>query len=70
MRFLDMISAYFERRQIFLKTFAELDSCTDRQLSDIGISRSDIARLAHEQVNIEMESRGEGAGLNGRLAAA
>lgn len=35
-------------RKMYSRTFRELDRMTDRDLADLGISRSDIARNSHE----------------------
>jgi len=40
--------AYRARRAAFWQTFTELDALSARELDDLGISRSDIARIAHE----------------------
>ena len=40
----DMIA----RRKLYNSTFDELDSLTDRELADVGISRSVIAVIARE----------------------
>lgn len=37
------------RRAAYRRTFAELDQLSDRELSDIGIARCDIHRLAREE---------------------
>lgn len=34
------------RRAAFLRTYNELDNLTDRELSDLGLSRADIGRVA------------------------
>ncbi len=37
-----------ERRRIFNQTYSELSQLSDRELGDIGLSRSDISRVARE----------------------
>ena len=43
------VSAYMERRARFNLTYSELAALTDRDLADIGIPRSQIAKLAREE---------------------
>ena len=46
-----MISEALARRQLYSRTLAELSSLTDRDLTDLGLSRSsiaDVARVAAE----------------------
>lgn len=45
---LDGMRKAAHRRQVFLRTFRELEACSDRDLDDIGIARADIRRLARE----------------------
>ncbi|PKP63295.1 MAG: hypothetical protein CVT86_05600 [Alphaproteobacteria bacterium HGW-Alphaproteobacteria-8] len=40
--------AWARRRAAFNQTWRELDGLSDRELSDIGFSRSDIARIARD----------------------
>jgi uncharacterized protein YjiS (DUF1127 family) len=40
--------SYFERRRRYKTTVRELLSLSDRELSDIGISRCDIRRIAKQ----------------------
>lgn len=50
-RFADFRGALASRRaqnRVYRNTYNELASLTDRELSDIGISRSDIKRVASE----------------------
>lgn len=42
------IRAFFARRAIYKQTCKELNGLTDRELSDIGISRYDIVRIAEQ----------------------
>ncbi len=37
-----------ERRRVYNRTYAELANLSTRELTDLGISRSMISRLAHE----------------------
>lgn len=43
-------------RKVFRQTFFELSTCTDRQLNDMGIVRSDIGRIAREARNMAEEA--------------
>lgn len=43
-----LIKAAIVRRQKYAQTYRELDALTERELSDLGIHRSSIARIAHE----------------------
>lgn len=43
-------------RKIYRQTFFELSTCTDRQLNDMGIARSDIGRIAVEARNMAEEA--------------
>lgn len=42
------IKAALARRAVYSRTLAELNALTDRDLSDLGVSRYQIADLAHE----------------------
>lgn len=46
--FITEIRAELGRRRVFRKTLRELNSLNKRELSDLGINRSMIRRLAHE----------------------
>ncbi len=37
-----------DRRRVYTQTVRELGGLTDRELGDLGISRSQIAEVAHE----------------------
>jgi uncharacterized protein YjiS (DUF1127 family) len=39
---------YLEHRRVYLRTLRELESCSERDLQDLGIARSDIERIARE----------------------
>ena len=43
-----MISEALARRQLYSRTLAELSSLTDRDLTDLGLSRSSIADEARK----------------------
>lgn len=45
---LTRLGAYFERRREVKKTIRELDACSDRELRDLGIFRSDIEAIARK----------------------
>lgn len=36
------------RRKVYLRTFRELAALTDRELSDLGLGRSEIRRVAYQ----------------------
>ncbi|MCX2695766.1 MULTISPECIES: DUF1127 domain-containing protein [Ochrobactrum] len=38
----------FSRWMQYRENLRELSGCSDRELSDLGLSRSDIRRVAHE----------------------
>lgn len=38
----------FSRWMQYRENLRELSGCTDRELSDLGLSRGDIRRVAHE----------------------
>ncbi len=42
--------AYFQRRRKIIETIRELESMSDRELNDIGVSRYDIRRIAEESI--------------------
>ena len=42
------VKAALQRRRLFNQTLAELNLLTDRELSDLGISRSSVRSVAQE----------------------
>ncbi len=42
------LRAHYRRWKQYRQNLRELDSCTDRELSDLGFSHSDIRRVARE----------------------
>lgn len=44
------ISSYVQERLRYRSVVQELSALTDRELCDIGINRSDIHRVAHEDM--------------------
>lgn len=44
----DSVATALHHRRIFLRTVAELNALTDRELSDLGISRLGITDIARE----------------------
>ncbi|MEM1266654.1 MAG: DUF1127 domain-containing protein [Pseudomonadota bacterium] len=44
------LRARFERSRRYRETFDELNRLSDRELTDLNISRADIHRIAHEAV--------------------
>jgi uncharacterized protein YjiS (DUF1127 family) len=46
----DFLSRRYQRWRIYNRTVAELESLTNRDLSDLGIARSDIPRIARDAV--------------------
>jgi uncharacterized protein YjiS (DUF1127 family) len=45
--------AVSEERRAYLETLHELQVLSDRDLADIGISRGDIERIAHEAAELK-----------------
>jgi len=45
----DILKTALARRRVFHKTVAELSPLSDRDLADIGISRSDIRHIAMDE---------------------
>jgi uncharacterized protein YjiS (DUF1127 family) len=45
-RFRDMLDERAARRDAYRRTVRELHACSDRDLADLGIHRSDIPRIA------------------------
>lgn len=39
------------KRKVFRQTFGELSSLSDRELSDLGLNRSEIRRIAWQAAN-------------------
>lgn len=50
MSFIRKINCFVRGAQRYRNTVRELSTLTDRELSDIGINRSDIYRIAHEDM--------------------
>ena len=48
MRLLTTIATMLAQHHRFTATLRELDACSDRELVDMGLARSDLARLARE----------------------
>lgn len=44
----DVVLTAISQRRIYTRTVAELNSLTDRELADLGISRLGIAEIARE----------------------
>ena len=44
----DMVLAAINQRRVYTRTVAELNSLSDRELADLGISRLGIADIARE----------------------
>jgi uncharacterized protein YjiS (DUF1127 family) len=44
----DSVATAIQQRRIFLRTVAELNALTDRELGDLGISRLGITDIARE----------------------
>ena len=44
------IKSYFADYKLYRSTLAELNGLSDRDLTDLSISRADIGRIAHEAV--------------------
>ena len=43
-----MVKEAVARRRLYSQTLAELSALTDRDLTDLGLSRANIAELAYE----------------------
>ncbi|MEO0357224.1 MAG: DUF1127 domain-containing protein [Pseudomonadota bacterium] len=41
-------TAYFGKRAVYARTFNELEALSDRELSDLGITRYDIKAVAYK----------------------
>jgi len=54
------ISESFEKSRQFQATYKELDALTGRELADLGISRSDITRIAYDAVYGDGETEFQG----------
>ena len=44
----DIVLTAFNQRRVYARTVAELNSLTDRELADLGISRLGITEIARE----------------------
>ena len=44
----DAVLTAISQRRVYLRTVSELNSLTDRELTDLGISRLGITEIAHE----------------------
>ena len=44
----DAAQAALRQRRVYLQTVTELNSLTDRELTDLGIARLSIPEIAHE----------------------
>lgn len=44
----DLVLTAIAQRRTYLRTVAELNALTDRELADLGISRLGITEIAHE----------------------
>ncbi len=44
----DIVLTAFNQRRVYTRTVAELNSLTDRELTDLGISRLGITEIARE----------------------
>lgn len=50
---LKALRARFEKRALYMRTYRELQSLTDRELDDIGLSRSMIHEVATQAADLE-----------------
>ncbi len=55
-RYLERLQAALARHHRYRQTVFELSSCSDRDLDDLGIARSDIHRIAREAQRMEREA--------------
>ena len=46
------VRAYMDRRAVYNATYRELQSLTDRDLNDLGLSRSNIGSIAREAADL------------------
>lgn len=44
----DSVTAYLRQRRVYRNTLSELRALSDRELNDLGLNRSMLARLAYE----------------------
>jgi uncharacterized protein YjiS (DUF1127 family) len=49
--FFDGIATRYQQRRMYRETFDGLNALTDRELLDLGLHRSELARVAKEAVN-------------------
>lgn len=50
MAFIRKIQDYLEQRTVYKRTFNELSALSNRELNDIGINRSEIYNIAHQEM--------------------
>ena len=50
MAFIRKIQNFLEQRTVYNRTFKELNALTNRELNDIGINRSEIYNIAHQEM--------------------
>ena len=50
MAFIKKIRDFLDQRTVYKRTFAELNALTNRELNDIGINRSEIYNIAHQEM--------------------
>lgn len=50
MNILKRINSYLQRLELYRNTVRELSALSDRELSDIGIDRSEIYSIAHQEM--------------------
>lgn len=61
----DNLRTEYNRQREIKKTINELSNLTDRELSDIGITRGDIYHIANDTFSQTKETHNENANLKG-----
>lgn len=51
------LSLWLQERRAYARTLAELQSLSDRELADIGISRADISLIARDSAKAPIRDR-------------
>ena len=56
MNLLQKIALAWTQYRAFRAALAELEGCSDRELSDLGIARHDVAEIAYEEAERRAEA--------------
>ncbi|MGF1561393.1 MAG: DUF1127 domain-containing protein [Geminicoccaceae bacterium] len=54
MTVISLVQRYWRERSLYVETVQELQSLSDRELNDLGISRCDIRRVAREHTTMRL----------------